>query len=145
MKLRPVSDVDRMYRCCRWCHYYEKGKCWRKDLAFNDSDSSLLYAADMGEFSEVIEEAMDYPNEPASKMYRELDALLNEWKISKKRAEEFKDTFMEVYDMFVQEMRIEVDEAILRKMNNLVDGKEREEFQGIDIENPEDFCCKYFM
>lgn len=143
MKLRPVNDVDRMYRCCRWCHHYQEGKCWRKDIAFNEGDSTLLYAADMGEFSEVIEETLDYPNEPASKLYRELNALLGEWKISKKKSEQFKDTFMEVYEEFKQDMRTIIDEAVLRKMNNLMD-KVNNEFQGIGIESPEDFCCKYF-
>ena len=144
MKLRKMTEVDKMYRCCRWCHYYQEGKCWRKGVSFSDLESSLLNAADMGEFSEVIEETMMYPNDPICKVLQGLKSLLSDWKISSKRIEKFQEVFIEEYEMFVQGMRTEIDESILRKMNNIVSSESSKEFQGLEIENPEDFCCKYF-
>lgn len=143
MKLRRISEVDKMYRCCRWCHHYQEGKCWRKGIAFSDIESALLNAADMGEFSEVIEETMMYPNDPVCKVLQELKDLLKEWKVSSKRIEKFQEVFVETYEMYVQDMRTEIDEAILKKMNNIA-ADSSEEFQGIEIESPEDFVCKYF-
>ena len=99
MKLRKITEVDKMYRCCRWCHYYQEGKCWRKGVSFSDLESSLLNAADMGEFSEVIEETMMYPNDPICKVLQGLKSLLSDWKISSKRIEKFQEVFIEEYEM----------------------------------------------
>lgn len=149
-RLKAVNSFrksdDSWQHCCRWCHYFSDGKCWNKNHPYVfETDSSLLYAADMGEFSEVIEEVISYPNDPIKEVLSEINKLFDKWKISSKRRDEFEQVFEEVYTDVSQDMRTLIDEAILRKMNNIIDRNIHSVFDdgvGVEINNPSEFCCK---
>lgn len=146
---------DDWQHCCRWCkHYCYSGnpvdgyKCYNKEQPYVlSSDSEILYAADMGEFSELIEETMMYPNTSTEILTSGLNDLFEKWGVSKKKRADFGSEFETLWEEFIQSMRDELDEAVLRKMNNIIDmvnSRNEKEFVGVEIGDPENFVCKYW-
>lgn len=137
--------IEEMYHNCRWCHYFNSGKCYCKDVQFDvEVDSEILHRADMGEFSEVIEETMSQQGKAYKSFQLGLVDQLKEWKVSNSRQSQFMKIFEEWYNEYVQDMKDELDSVILRKIDNIVSGAEEEAFDGVEILNPESFSCQYF-
>ena len=50
------SDLEDMYHTCRWCKYYQDGKCVHEAFAGTQIDVSCIYqVAEDGMLSGVIE------------------------------------------------------------------------------------------
>lgn len=114
MKLkRVVKSDDNWQKCCRWCHYYQNGKCWNKEVSYN-YQNGLMYS---------------------------LMEIFDEWRMSGKRKAEFKEHFKlcwgEFADMLLKE---ELDEAVSIVYQNHLDPEL--EFEGTYIDDPNEFCCK---
>lgn len=135
-----TKDED-MYHTCRWCKYFDKGKCY-KGFATNTVSDIVYEVAEAGELSGVIEETLN-SNFPKELLYG-IIALLTEWKISKKRVQElekyYNEKLPEILDFGLKQA---LDESISMLYQDRIENKIAEE-TGIEIDDPEDFYCKYF-
>lgn len=138
VKLRKV-DKDNWQKCCRWCHYYYNGKCFNKSViaSFSEDSINTMYeVAESGRLSEVIEETL---HSVKLSEFKELEYKLREWKVSEKRIKEFNDLFMECYSQFTDfTLKEKLDEDISRCYLNF----ESNQTDGVEIFNPEEFCCR---
>lgn len=135
MKLKRV-DRDEWQKCCRYCHYYQNGKCY-KNIVSTEETAPVWKVAEEGHVSEVIEETL---GSVKLTPFRELEYKLREWKISEKRIAEFNSLFKECYDQWVQEVKPELDVAIDKCYQNHINDHAFD--SGVYIEDPERFCCK---
>lgn len=134
-KLRRVKD--NWNRNCRWCHYYVHGKC-----TLNKRESitpqSVTEFVEAGYLDEVIEESLD---NVSSIDFIELEDLLRAFKLSGKKIKEIRDLFHKRMQYFKQyTLRPELESSISKCLYNHLDTFGCEE--GIEISDPENFCCK---
>lgn len=124
--------MNDLYKNCRWCHWYEKGKCLH-GKTFKGSSTDIEYLSEEGIVSEAIKEG--FSEQPFSELKRNLESSL-----SKKKAKEFMQAFYEELEAVKIEWTESIDEAVTSALQNVVDKDETAE-----IIEPEEFCCKYFM
>lgn len=135
MKLKRVKKHldDSWQKCCRWCSYYENGKCFNK--SFNIDTTHIEKVAEEGHLNETLEEVL---RNHSLSQFKELECKLRDWKVSEKRIKEFNDLFVKCYEEWVNEAKEDLDYAIsLCYDNNL------ETYNGgVVISDPENYCCK---
>ena len=91
MKLKRVDRTkDDWQKCCRWCHYYENGKCIKDNVSIEET-APVWKVAEEGHLSETLEE---FFGSVKLEEFRELEYKLREWKVSEKRIKEFCDEYM---------------------------------------------------
>ena len=138
MKLKRVlKSNDDWQKCCRWCHYYENGKCTHSLSPTGSSEEATVYSvAESGKLSEVIEETL---HSIPPKAFSELEYLLRDWKISEKRIKEFQKVFGECLDQYLDmEVKPELDEKISVLYQSEVENTSWDS----EIPDPEEYCCK---
>lgn len=82
MKLKRVDRTkDDWQKCCRWCHYYENGKCIKDNVSIEET-APVWKVAEEGHLSETLEEFFEGVKLTE---FHELEYQLREWKISEKR------------------------------------------------------------
>lgn len=137
------ADYESLYHVCRWCKWYQGGKCINEVFAGTQIDAEGVYqVAEDGRLSGVIEETLHSVN--TSKMENDLKEVLYDFNLSDKRIKEFFKAFgeclTEFYDMRLKD---ELDEAV--SMLYQKDAEKRgTEFSGIEIADPTTFYCKEF-
>lgn len=144
MKLKRVVKADDSWqKCCRWCHYYQNGKCWNRDIALNYSDNpfNVYSVSENGYSSQAIEEVLNTDRLVNMLMYSLMEKF-DEWKLSGKRKGEFVQHFKECWGEFADvHLKEELDEAVSIVYQKYLD-TDGAEFDGTYIDSPEDFCCK---
>lgn len=136
VKLKRVDRTkDDWQKCCRWCHYYENGKCIKDNVSIEDT-APVWKVAEEGHLSETLEE---FFGSVKLEEFRELEYKLREWKVSEKRIKEFNDLFKQCYDQWVLDHKDELDNTIDKcYQNHIAD----EVDEGVYINDPEEYCCK---
>lgn len=98
MKLKRVDRTkDDWQKCCRWCHYYENGKCIKDNVSIEET-APVWKVAEEGHLSETLEE---FFGSVKLEEFRELEYKLREWKFSEKRVKEFNELFKQCFDQWV--------------------------------------------
>ena len=138
----PFGDED-YYKTCRYCRYYERGRCYNPNVLSSHVDSSAVYdVAESGTLSGVLEETLHDCN--TNEVLSELTSLLVKWKVSAKRVKEFEDLFNEMTEQWLDfTVKDKIDEAVSglyqdHLINQTPTG-------GVEINNPAEFSCKEFM
>lgn len=54
-----MSDLDEMYHVCRWCKWYEGGKCTNAAFSKEIDTSGVYRVAEDGRLSGTIEETLN--------------------------------------------------------------------------------------
>jgi len=136
--------MDDMYHVCRWCKHYKDGVCFR-GIASHDLDAIVWDVAEDGRLAGVIEETLNstFPRD----LIEGIKGVLREGKVSEKRIKEverfYDEKLPEVLDFDLKEKKEKLDEAVSSLYQDSVE-KEVGEKQGLIINDPEDFYCKYF-
>lgn len=136
MKLKKV-DKDTWQKCCRWCHNYQKGKCYKNHTDVGE-DLSVYKVAEEGYLEETIGETL---GSCSLDEFKELEYLLRGFKLSEKRIKEFDDLFRRCWEYFSQnKLKFELEENVAEcYQNHLTDF---DSLEGETILNPEEHCCK---
>lgn len=139
---RRKSDDSYMH-CCRWCHYYKNGKCLNRDLMIDSDGSFYIYEiAESGKLDEAIREALN-TDKLNNHLWRSIDDVLMGWSISNKRRAEFKQWFPEILEQHNLHVQEEVSEVAAMVYQNAYESRDID-YEGVSIDNPEDFCCKHW-
>lgn len=127
--------MNDFYKTCRWCHWFENGKCLHDKTFRNSGETDIVYLAEEGVISEAIKEGF------TEKAFFELKSNL-ESSLSKKKAKGFMQAFFEELEAAKNDWVETIDEAVTTALQNAVDERAEE---AAEIIEPEEFCCKYFM
>lgn len=140
------SDLEDMYHTCRWCKYYQDGKCVHEAFAGTQIDVAGIYqVAEDGRLSGVIEETLNSVD--TSKMESDLGSVLKSFNLSDKRIkgffEAFGDCLVEFFDGVCKEA---LDEVVSRLYQSDAEQRSKEaEGGGVEIADPHSFYCKEFF
>ena len=140
-KKEQQQMVDDMYHCCRFCHYYENGKCFNQNMMENfcDSPSSVYKVAEEGRLSAVLEET--FHSVKKNTVVEEIVTLLRDYKLSEKRVKEVKDTLENSIDQWFDfEVKDKIDEEVSELYQDAVETMT--EVDGVEISNPSEHYCK---
>lgn len=142
---RPVTVEhieNDIYHCCRWCHHFQNGKCFNKDVTVNyeDFSSDVMYKiSEEGILSEVLNES--FHSIRKSTVTEEVVKTLRGYNLSEKRIKEVYDKLVNSIDeWFDKEVKDRLDNDVSRLYNNVGC-----EIDGITIQNPEEFYCREFL
>lgn len=140
MKLKKVpvkvnKDFEDMYHTCRWCHYYQEGKCYNNQI--QEIDNIAVYSvSESGKLGAVIEETIESVKKTS---FKELEYLLSDWGVSQKRIKEFGEKFKECFNDYNTDLKEWLDEKVSECYQTELDGRN---FDGLEISNPEEYYCK---
>lgn len=146
---RPRVNDDWQH-CCRWCHYYcysgdptEGYKCYNKEVNKNAMYGFNIYSvAENGYLSQALEEGLNNQRLVDKFMCAVMDKL-DEWKISGKRKVEFIHHFRECWSEFADmDLKEHLDEVVSGCYQSQAEMGEG--IDGVDIDNPSEFVCKYW-
>ena len=149
MKLRKVSKTKVVSHsdlipnhACRYCHYYEHGKCYHPYLTHSYVDNSMkIYkVAEDGTLSEALKEVM--ADTTLHIMSREIKNLLTFHGLSNKKAEEVLTDIMESIEVRDNKLIENLDDKISVVYQKAAD--EVDEDVGVEIAYPDEFYCKEF-
>ena len=137
MKLKKVhKSNDDWQKCCRYCHYYENGKCLNSHMT-TEEDLAVYSVAEDGYLDETLEETL---GSVRLEEFRELEYLLRGYKLSEKRIKEFNDLFGKCWEEFRQNtLKTELEENVAKCYQNHLESKNE---SVVEILDPEDYCCK---
>lgn len=127
--------MNDFYKTCRWCHWFKNGKCLHDKTFKNGCETDIVYLAEEGVISEAIKEG--FSEKAFSGLKRNLESSL-----SKKKAKEFMQAFLEELEAAKTDWTESIDEAVTIALQNAIDEKAEE---AAEIIEAEEFCCKYFM
>lgn len=121
-----------LYKNCRWCHWYENGKCLHPNT-FKGSSADVRYLSEEGIVDEAIREGF------TNQLFPELQHNL-ESSLSKKKAKAFMQAFYEELEAVKNDWVIGIDESVTAAIQNEIDKN-----NSAEVVDPEEFYCKYFM
>ena len=131
---------NELYHSCRWCKWYQKNTC-RNDQAFGEADDTIDFYKfyENGHLSAAIEEG-----------YATIDWRYIQSKIEEKTVRASKATITSILDFLKEEVEEfkknsteSIDESVSQALNNF--NFQDENTSGIEIKEPYDFYCKYFL
>lgn len=136
MRLKKVQKSnDDWQKCCRYCHYYENGKCLNSHMT--TEELAVYSVAEEGYLDETLEETL---GSVRLEEFRELEYLLRGYKLSEKRIKEFNDLFGKCWEEFRQNtLKTELEENVAKCYQNHLESKSESVMEILD---PEDYCCK---
>lgn len=136
-RLKKVQKSnDDWQKCCRYCHYYEHGKCLNSHMTTED-DLAVYSVAEEGYLDETLEETL---GSVRLEEFRELEYLLRGYKLSEKRIKEFNDLFGKCWEEFRQNtLKTELEENVAKCYQNHLESKSE---SVVEILDPENYCCK---
>lgn len=138
IKLKRVKknpEVDKMYTCCRYCHYcYVEGGtfyCGNSPVQSSASDD-FEHLVEEGVVEEVIKESFvqGFP-----KQFNSLESLFK----SKKKLEEFKELFSECLEEYIEDCTETIEESLMYTVLNKLGAKSSQV-----IENPYNYYCERY-
>ena len=136
------KQLDEMYHCCRWCHYYDNGYCLNSNVIENYKDYSSDYmykVSEEGHLSEVLTES--FHSVKKNGVTENVVKKLRGYNLSEKKIKEVYDLLINSIDeWFDNEVKVRLDSDVSRLYNNVGC-----EIEGVVIQNPEEYCCKEFM
>ena len=127
--------LDDMYRTCKYCRNNINGRCVKSSEVFDfSSGSEAIYeAAESGKLSEAIREGIKLPQ------MSKLEKLLAWYAISQKRQKAIIQAVREELTEFIPAMVECIDSSVSSLIINLGGTAE-----GLELKDPDSFCCKYF-
>ena len=134
-----VETNDDWQHCCRWCHYYDNGRCYKPGV-YADDGFNVYGVAESGKLDEAISEVLGN-DKLNSRFAGQLDDILMGWKISTVRRTFFKKVFLEELEKHHLEVQEHISEAASVVYQNEYDIFLESEC-AIRITNPEEYCCK---
>ena len=137
-----VRSNDSWLRCCRYCHYYEQGKCYKKNIITSGEELRLYAVSENGYLAQTLEETLN--NEELLKGFMlSVESILDKWNISQKRKKEFEEHFRQEWSEFADfQLKEELDEQVSKCYQNFFDEPSGECYEGVEILDPQSFCCK---
>ena len=137
MKLKKV-DKDEWQKCCKYCHYYQNGKCMNTNHVSAGEDLSVYRVSEEGYLDQTLEETL---GSVKLEEFRELEYLLRDYNLSEKRIREFKDQFSKCWEEFsLNTLKPELEENVAKCYQNHITDSNISD--GFYIEDPENFVCK---
>ena len=135
-----VRSNDNWLHCCRYCHYYENGKCYKQNIITSGEELRVYAVAENGYLAQTLEETLN--NEELLKGFMfGVESILDKWNISQKRKKEFEEHFRQEWSEFADfQLKEELDEQVSECYQNHLSDVDVDE--GIEISDPENFCCK---
>lgn len=135
-----VRSNDNWLHCCRYCHYYESGKCYKQNIITSGEELRVYAVAENGYLAQTLEETLN--NEELLKRFMfGVESILDKWNISQKRKKEFEEHFRQEWSEFADfQLKEELDEQVSKCYQNHLSDVDVDE--GIEISDPENFCCK---
>lgn len=136
-------NLEDMYRCCRWCKWYQGERCINEAFTGYQVDPDGVYkVAEDGRLSGVIEETLHSVD--IGKMEADLKEVLRELKVSEKKIKSFFEGFGDCLNEFYDfKCKDSLDEAISVLYQNDAIRRDKEG-GGIYIRDPESFYCREF-
>jgi hypothetical protein len=130
-----------MYHTCRWCKWYQGGKCINTAFTAGSDDVLGVYeVAESGRLSEAIQETLNSAS--LETLERELRGRLADYKLSGKKIEELVQAFYDGMEMLVErEFTPKLDEVISKLYQDHAGTVEPE---GVEIVDPHTFYCREF-
>lgn len=128
-----ISGYD--YETCRWCKYFDKGVC-TNDRAFelmsgDVLDDQIQYAYEESDVSVALEESS-----LSEKLLKELEEYFTK--------KTFKESFEDMSDCIKNFLNEEVADVVVSTIKAGARRVSQKEVQGVGINDPSDFKCKYF-
>ena len=95
-----------------------------------------------GYLAQTLEETLN--NEELLKGFMlSVESILDKWNISQKRKKEFEEHFRQEWSEFADfQLKEELDEQVSKCYQNFFDEPSGECYEGVEISDPENFCCK---
>lgn len=136
-----MADYDSLYHNCRWCKYYDKGKCCKlPEVAKVESLEDKAYKmSEEGYLSDALREGLNL----SSIKMPSLTALLNGYGVSKKRALEIVQAVKADLGSEKNNVIESLDASVSKLLQNTLvnpDGT----IEGFEIPDPTEFYCKHF-
>lgn len=137
-----VRSNDSWLRCCRYCHYYEHGKCYKNNIITSSDELRVYAVSENGYLAQTLEETLN--NEELLKGFMlSVESILDKWNISQKRKKEFEEHFRQEWSEFADfQLKYELDEQVSKCYQNFFDELGGECYEGVEILDPQSFCCK---
>ena len=152
---RPRVNDDWQH-CCRWCKHYcysgdptEGYKCYNKDVMghiVERQDMINMYSvSENGYAAETIEEVLN-DGELTRKFFNMVLSKFDEWNnVSQKKKAEFEKHLQECWSEFADfSLKEELDEALMKCYVHHLEDEHGSFDNGVDIDNPSEFVCKYW-
>lgn len=130
-----------MYHCCRWCKYFQHGKCYNKEMIdhFVNYSSDYTYkVAEEGVLSSVLSET--FHSIPKNAVTEKVVSKLRSYGLSERRIKEIFDTLVTSIDSWFDdtvEVQLDIEVSSLYNLSDCC-------VDGINIQNPNEFCCERF-
>ena len=132
-------DKDRYHRC-RWCRFFDDGKCYHGEIGNSISDMEVYKVAESGKLAEVLKEAIGSCKPKIA--LKHIEEMLKSYKVSDKRIQELKDCWSSMIEIWIEgDLIPSIDNDVSFLYINSVN-----EVEGLPVEihNPEEFYCRYF-
>ena len=134
------AEETPMYECCSYCHYYQDGCCTEGHLSQFSECISIEKVCEDGLLSKAIEESFKDDSD-----FNKLLQAISGLKISAKTKSELNAVFAECLEQYKINITEDIGYSVSNVYEDFVD-KAMEEAQknGVAIEYPDSFCCRYF-
>lgn len=142
MKLKKVDKhKDDWQKCCRYCHYYEKGFCVNEQrLKDAYTELEVWGISDDGYVDGVLDEILT-ERTTLDEIYFPLEEKLDQWKLSGKKKKEFKEHFEECWENFITDyLKGKIDESVTALFSKKITCTSN--LSAVSIDDPDSFCCK---
>ncbi len=130
------SQLEELYHNCRYCRYFENGKCLHYGTFSSSIDiEKLLYGlSEDGILNEAIIEGF------SNEKFSDLRANLGNSNLSKKKAKEIMGDFFDELDSVQRgTWSISIEEAVIHAIINSMPTE-----KSAEPDNPDEFYCRYF-
>lgn len=141
MKLKKVDrHKDDWQKCCRFCHYYERGFCVNEQVLRNaHSELEVWGISEDGYVAEVLEEVLS-ERPTLDEIYLPLENKLDQWKLSDKKKKEFREHFEECWESFINTyLKDKLDENVTALFSNRLHTSYS--LTAVSIADPDSYCC----
>lgn len=137
-----MTQLEELYHNCRSCHWFDRhsGKCLHGETFTGDADAfsdEVLLMSEEGIVAGAIEEVF------SDREFKGLKSNL-ESSLSKKKAKQFYDEFLEELDGVIRTWCETIDESVVIAIRNQLDVISAEGKFEPAPDNPGEFYCKYF-
>ena len=125
--------MDDFYRCCLWCHWFDKG-CCKHDSIFVPDTMGFQCSLEDGIISDAVKEA--FSDKAFLGLRRNLES-----KLSKKKTAEFMQAFFSELETYQRDWT----EAIDLSVSEAINAEMQHDYMTVKIADPSTFCCKHFQ
>jgi hypothetical protein len=130
-------NIDDLYKNCFYCRWFDDVRhICMNDSIYGKLNNDFLYPFwENGNLAEAVKEGFNEQKE----LERELEQVLSESRIAKKRVDEIMELFREELENAILNWTESIDECVSTALINY------KFLNGIPLSKPEYFHCKYFL